>query len=143
MASSRLQLLTTTTRIVVAIILTAYVFALAVRDALVHHNSSHLLSVDFFGLNGWWLVAVNVAFYGYMCWLAFCFIRGTAGTERLFVVCWFTGVLLWPLAALRPEWSTVEHYVSSVALGMALFAAGSLLFKERGELDPDSTTEAE
>ena len=79
MAMSQPKLLTTRTRIVVAVFVTAYVFALGLRGALNHRVSSRLLIDYFFGLSGWPLVALNVALYAYLCWLAFGFIRSTAG----------------------------------------------------------------
>jgi hypothetical protein len=142
MASSQPKLLTTTTRIVLAIILTAYLFTMAVREALFHQSSSYLLIDHFFGVKGAWLMGVNVILYAYLCWLAFCYIGGTAGRERLFMLSWFAGILPWPLVALKPEWSTAEAYVSIVAFGMALFSAGSLLAKRHGEPDRDRTPEA-
>jgi hypothetical protein len=78
--------------------LTAFVLALAIRGGLHlgHTESGWLLPLDFV-LRGWPLIAVNVAFYGYLCWLGFSFIRGTAGPERLFMVGWFASILLSPL----------------------------------------------
>ena len=134
MALSQLKVLTTRTRIVAALVVTAYVLAVAIRGALNHHVSKRLLIDWFFGLNGWALVALNVAFYAYLCWLAFCFIKGTEGRERLFMVCWFIGILLWPLRTLRPHWSTAEHYVSSIALAMALCLVASLFWAREDEL---------
>ena len=139
--SSQAKLLTTRTRTAVAIALTGCVFAQALRGAFTQtgHGRGRLLLDYFFGLNGWSLLALNVAFYAYLCWLAFCFIHGTAGTERVFMVGWFTGILLWPVKALRPEWWVAEHFISSIALGMALVAAFSLFGNHR-EVDSSGTT---
>lgn len=56
----------------VAIALTVFVFAQAVRDVLllVGPRPSLLLPLEFL-LHGWPLVAAIVVFYGYLCWLAF------------------------------------------------------------------------
>jgi hypothetical protein len=48
-----------------------------------------------------------VAFYGYLCWLGFWFIRGTHGRERAVIVGWAIEIL---------------------GLAVSLFAAVSLLF---------------
>lgn len=124
-------LLSTRPRTAVAIVVTSYMLVLAVRGALGqgHNDSGRLLLNSFFGLHGWSLIAVNVAFYAYICWLAFCFIRASAGRERVFLVAWFIDVLLWPVKAMWPEWDMAAQFVSSIALGVAVGAAVSLLFK--------------
>jgi hypothetical protein len=124
-------LLSTRTRIAVAIVVTSYMLVLAMRDALRpgRHGSRRLLLDWFFGLHGWPLIALNVALYAYIGWLAFCFIRACAGRERIFLVGWFVSVLLWPVRAMWPDSGMAEHFVSGVALGVALCAAVSLLFK--------------
>jgi hypothetical protein len=53
------------------------------------HTRGWLLQPLDFVLHGWPLVAANVVFYGYLCWLAFWFIRGTHGRERVVMVGWF------------------------------------------------------
>ncbi len=137
---TRTGLLTTRTRIVIAIVVTAFYFAVAVVGAVTHHQYRRLLIENFFGLNGWALIALNVAFFIYVCWLAYSCIRGTAARERLFFVCWFVNILLWPLRALKPEWSTAEHYVSSIALVVALSSAASLLWGRQREPSSDDAS---
>lgn len=134
------RLLTTRTRIAVAISLTVLLLLLAVRGALWHTTSGTLL-LDF-GLHGWPLLAVNVAFYAYLCWLAFCFIRASAGKERVFIVGWFVNILLWPVTVIRPEWTVAEHCVSGIALGVALLAAISLLLAPPDSDDSGNATAA-
>lgn len=120
------RLLTTRLRSGVAAGLTAFVFALAVREALhLRHTRGWLLPLDFV-LHGWPLVAVNV-FYGYLCWLAFWFIRGAYGREHVVMVGWFAAVLLSPLDALQPGWAVESTYISAFGLTVALLAAISLM----------------
>src|SRR5277367_3309102 len=102
MAQSRpTRLLTTRWRAGVAVGLTACVLALALRDVVLSsHRRGLLLPLDFW-LHGWPLIAANVIFYGYLCWLAFWFIRGSHGRERVFIVGWFSATLLPPLELLQ------------------------------------------
>jgi len=122
------QLLTTRLRTAVAMGLTAMVFALAVRDVLHlnHTRSGWLLPFDFW-LHGWPLLVLNVAFYGYLSWLAFWFIRGTHGRERTFMIGWSVALLLSPMERLRPEWATAIRHITVIALIVSLFAALWLL----------------
>jgi hypothetical protein len=55
------------------------------------------------------------------------FVRGTAGRERLFMVGWFAGILLWPLRMLRPQWAVVTKHIGAFGLAVALLAALALL----------------
>src|SRR6476646_11409614 len=91
------RLLTTRWRAAVAVGMTTLVFALAVRGAALSGQKRGLLLPLNLLRHGWLLVAANFAFYGYLCWLAFCFIRGTHGRERVFMVGWFSVILLAPL----------------------------------------------
>lgn len=121
------RLLVTRLRIGVAVVLTAYVFALAVRDLVhLHHTRGWLLPLDFV-VHGWPLVAANVIFYGYLCWLAFRFIRGTHGRERVIMVGWFAPILLSPVETLRHGWAMDIRYICAFGLAVALLAAISLL----------------
>ncbi|HKO18049.1 MAG TPA: hypothetical protein VJU82_04100 [Acidobacteriaceae bacterium] len=83
--------------------MTAVVLVLAVRGEFGHQHarSGWLLPLDFI-LHGWPLIVANVAFYGYLCWLVFCFVRGTEGRERLFMAGWAAGILPLPLEYLGP-----------------------------------------
>lgn len=126
--SDQPRLLTTRLRTAVALALTASSFALAIRDVLLlNHARSGWLLPFFFGLHGWPLFALNVAFYGYLCWLAFCFVRGTRGRERTFMIGWSVAVLLPPMERVRPEWAVVIRHTAVVALAVSLFAALWLL----------------
>ena len=115
---------------IVAAGLTAFVLALAIRGELHlgQTESGWLLPLDFV-LHGWPLIAVNVAFYGYLCWLGFWFIRGTAGPERLFMVGWFANILLSPLETLLPQWALAIKHIGTLGLAVALLAAFSLLLR--------------
>lgn len=112
-----------------ALILTGFVFALAVRNILDagHPQSGWLFSSTV--LHGWPSIALSVFFYGYLCWLAFWLIRGTAGTERVFMVGWFVGILLSPLEVLRPHWSPAITHIAAIGLAVALLAALALILK--------------
>lgn len=130
MSSSKpTRLPTTRTRSAVALGLTGFVFALAVRDILHagHPKSGWLFSSTV--THGWPWIALSVFFYGYLCWLAFWCIRGTHGTERIFVVGWFVGILLSPLEVLRAHWSPAITHIAAIGLGIALLAALALLLK--------------
>jgi hypothetical protein len=118
-------LLTTRVRTAVALGLTAFVFALAVLH-WGHTKSGWLLSLGFVP-HGWPQVAVNVVFYGYLCWLGFWSIRGTLGRERFFMVGWFVSILLSPLERVRPQWAAALEHIGTLGLAMALLAALSLL----------------
>jgi hypothetical protein len=121
------RLLTTRLRTGVAVGLTAFVFALAVRDVLhLGHKRGWLLPLDFM-LHGSPLVAASVIFYGYLCWLAFWFIRGTKGRERVVMVGWFATILLSPLQTLQHGWAMEIRYICTFGLAVALLAAVSLL----------------
>ena len=130
------RLLTTRLRTAVALALTASSFALAIRDVLhLNHTRSGLLLPFFFGLHGWPLLLLNFAFYGYLCWLAFCFIRGTSGRERTFMIGWSVKVLFSPIERLRPEWAVVIRHTAVIALTVSLFAALWLLMHSSNASD--------
>jgi hypothetical protein len=100
----------------------------AVRGALHlgHTESGWLLPIDYL-LHGWALIAANVAFYLYLCWLAFCFIRGSEGRERIFMAGWFTHLVLYPLEKLWPLTAQGIQYIGTLALAVSILAAVSLL----------------
>lgn len=124
------RLLTTRWRTAFALVVTAYILALAIRGTLHlgHTPSGWLLPLDFL-LHGWPLIAANVALYAYLCWLAFWFIRGTVGRERLFMAGWFAHLVLYPVEKLWPESGPVIQYVGDFGLVVALVAAVSLLLR--------------
>jgi hypothetical protein len=100
-------LLTTRRRVAMAVALAAFLLALSVRDDL--HLSRVKLSPLwplFDGLlHGWLAVAVNIAFYGYFCWLAFNFIYRSKGWERVFFAGWSGQLLLSPIQVPHPAWA--------------------------------------
>jgi len=118
------RLLTTRVRIAVALGLTAFLFALAIRGDLHlgHTESGSLLPWDFL-LHGRALIAANIALYLYLCWLGFWFIRGTSGPERFFMAGWFANILLSPIETLRPQWAGAIRHIGTLGLGVALLAA--------------------
>jgi hypothetical protein len=121
-------LLKTRLNIGAAIALTSYLLMLAVHSGTQfgHTQSGWLLPLDYL-LHGWPLIAANVAFYGYLCWVGFGFIRGTKGRERVFMIGWAANILLSPIEILRPEWAAAIKYIGMFGLTVALFAALSLL----------------
>jgi hypothetical protein len=126
------RLLTTRWRAGAAVGLTACVFALAVRDVLLSsHRRGLLIPLDSW-LHGWPLVASNVVLYSYLCWLAFRFIRGSHGRERVFMVGWFSAVLLPPLEVLQHGFTLEIRYICAFGLAVSLLAAVSLLLHPTG-----------
>jgi hypothetical protein len=131
MAPHPARLLTNRARTILALGLTALVFVQDIRGLrLGHAESGWFLGAPL--LHDWTLVGVNALIYTYICWLAFWFIRRTAGRERAFVVGWFAGILLWPLSMLRPQWATVTRHVGAFGLTVALLAALALLLEPSG-----------
>lgn len=110
-----------------AVGLTACVLALALRDVLLSSHRRGLLLPGDFWLHGWPLIAANVVFYGYLCWLAFCFIRGSHGRERVFIVGWFSAILLPPLELLQRGFALEIRYICAFGLAVSLVAAVSIL----------------
>jgi hypothetical protein len=120
----RPPVITTRTMASVALGLTALLFAVSIRDELRPSSTepAWLLGVP----HGWLGITVNVAFYGYLCWIAFCFISASKGRERLFVIGW-SGFILWPVKILRPDWVSAVADVEFIGIIVSLFAALSLL----------------
>ncbi len=122
------RLLTTRGRTAFAVGATALVLPNALQRTLHlgHAKSGWLLPLDHL-LHGWLLIAANVAFYGYLCWLGFCFIRGTEGRERVFMAGWAASILLPPIKLLRPGWALEINVIDAFGLAVALLTALSLL----------------
>jgi hypothetical protein len=139
----QVRLLTTRVRITVALGLTAFVLALAMRGGLHlgRTESGSLLPFDAF-LHGWALLAANVALYLYLCWLGFWFIRGTAGPERFFMVGWFANILPGPIEIMRPQWAGAIRHIGIFGLGVALLAALALLLTPADASGSSGTTDA-
>ncbi len=72
-------------------LLSALLLALAIRGLLLGHPETQWIISPSVLLHGWLLTAVNVLFYGYVCWLGFWFVRHTTGRERFFAVGWCLG----------------------------------------------------
>jgi hypothetical protein len=132
------RLLTTSVRIAVALGLTAFVLVLAIRGGLHfgHTESGSLLPWDFL-LHGRSLIAANVAWHVYLCWLGFWFIRGTAGTERAFMIGWFANILLGPIESLRPQWGEAIRYIGIFGFwGCVSRSPGTFYWPRRAYLVP-------
>jgi hypothetical protein len=136
------RLLTNRARTTAALVLTAFLFTLAIRGGLHlgRTESGSLLPLDSM-VHGRALMAVNVTLYLYFCWLGFWFIRGTAGPERLFMVGWFANILLSPLETLRPQWAVAIQHIGTFGLGVALLAALSLLLTRSHVPDTSGRTD--
>jgi hypothetical protein len=125
---------------VFALGLTAFVLGQNIRGLILHRaRPVWLLGRPL--LHGWILIAVNVVLYGYICWLAFWFIRGTIGRERAFVVGWFVGLLLWPLSMLWPRSVVPIGHIGAFGLAVALLAALALLLDHSEAVDSSGTNE--
>jgi hypothetical protein len=57
-----------------------------------------------------------------VCWLAFWFIRGTHGRERVFTVGWFLAILLPPLETLERGFTGEIKYICAFGLAVSLLA---------------------
>jgi hypothetical protein len=120
------RLLTTRLRILVAMCVTALLLALAIRGLLSGHPRTPWIISPSFLLQGWLLIAVNVFFYCFVCWLGFLFIRNTIGRERYFAVGWCLGFFLWPLRLLWPQVVVPVKLIGTFGLAAALLAALAL-----------------
>jgi hypothetical protein len=131
-------IITTRLRAGVAVGLTAFVFSLAIWYGLhpSHARSGWPLPLNFV-LRGRSLIIANLIFYGYLCWLGFCFVRGTMGRERVVVLGWFADILLSPLKALRPDWAVAIGHIGTFGLAVALLAALALLLEPSPVADSD------
>jgi hypothetical protein len=128
------KLLTNRARTAVALVLTTLVLGIGIRAGVhVDHKSAWL-----FPWHGWPMIAINVCFYAYLCWLAFWFIRGTEGLERFFIVGWFVEILASPVGVLRPQWKIAINYVGLLAMAGAFVAALCLLLTPSDVAEPDS-----
>jgi hypothetical protein len=134
------RLLTTRRRVAVAVGLTALVLFNALQRTLhlEHAKSGWLLPLDHL-LHGGLLIVANVAFYGYLCWLGFCFVRGTEGRERVFMAGCAASVLLPPIKLLRPGWALAINRIDAFGLAVALLAALSLLLHPSDVVDSTNT----
>lgn len=119
-------LLTTRSRVAVAVALTAFLFALSVRDEL--HPTYTKSSWVFPGgvPHRWVTIALDLAVYGFYCWAAFESICATRGRDRLFIVGLFV-FLLSPVKILRPQWAVSVRDLEFFGITVSLVAALSLL----------------
>jgi hypothetical protein len=122
-------------RTVVATVTTAFMFTVFVRGELfpAPPKPGWLFRAKpewlFAGnpLHGWSLVAVNFAFWAYLCWFGFWIIYRSEGRERLFLVGWFADILLWPVRWLEPRWAEPVRLIGTAGLALALLVALSVL----------------
>src|ERR1700689_3170920 len=140
MESHPRRLLTTRVRTAVALGITALVFANNILH-WGHTQSGWMFNVSFL-LHGWLLMAVNLFYYGFVCWIGFWVIRGTTGPERFFMVGWFLGGLLSPLRMLGAHWAVAIKHIDAVGLAVAFLAALSLLLGHSEVADSSGRTDA-
>lgn len=117
---------------VAAFILTGFVATLSFRDAFFRSpRPSHaLLLRDFLGLPQWVLLAINVAFYGYLVWVCILFFRIAQGRERAIVAGWSLGIVLFPAKYfLSTSTAAAIRYVDCAAMVVALLAALTTLLR--------------
>jgi hypothetical protein len=124
------RLLTTRARAAVGAVVTAYVFALGIREQLrpTRAGCGWLITTDGW-LPGRLVTVLNVGFYAVFWWGGFWLIRGNQGRERLFMVGWFTFFLLSPLRTLGPQWCMTVNYIDRFGLLVALVVAISLVLR--------------
>jgi prepilin signal peptidase PulO-like enzyme (type II secretory pathway) len=122
------RLITTRLRAAVVLVVTVFLFLLAVRDGLRPGRSPSpwLLPLGDV-LHGWPLIAVNVAFYVYLAWMCIAFVRAMTRRERFVALGWLLMLLVSPLKHLRPDWQQEVSCFDAFALTIALLAALSLL----------------
>jgi hypothetical protein len=115
---------------ILALILTGFVAALDIRHALFGPiDTSKWLLSPFRSWPLWVMVAVNAFFYVCSVWICVLFFRGTAGKERILVVGWALGIVLYPLKALFPGAAGPIQYADATAMGMAFLAALSIFLE--------------
>lgn len=78
-------------------------------------------------LHGWALISVNFAFWAYICRLGFSEMHESEGRQRLFVVGFFAGIVLWPVEWLEPEWAEPVKLITMAGLAFALCIGFSAL----------------
>jgi hypothetical protein len=108
-------------------VLTALVLMLAIKGIVANHTKSEWPIPTLLGLHGWPATAMNVLFYGNLCWLAFSFMRGTVGRECIFIAGWFASIVLWPLRVFGGQWTAAARLIGALGLAVALLAAIALL----------------
>lgn len=81
-------------------------------------------------LHGWALIAVNFAFWAYICWLGFSEMHESEGRQMLFIIGWFAGIVLWPVGWLAPQWAEPVGLISIAGLALALWVGMSALLRQ-------------
>lgn len=115
----------------IGVVLTAFVTVQTFRDAFLHPTgSSHWFFQVDWASPRWAMSAMNAAFYVYLIWLGFAFFRTAQGRERVVVVGWFIGIVLYPVKVLAvgPALLAVE-YVEAAAMAVALFAISDIFLR--------------
>ena len=117
---------------VIAFILTAFVATLSLRDAFFRSagRSHELLLPHFFGVPQSGLLAINVAFYGYLVWVCWLFFRVAHDRERVIVAGWSLAIVLFPAKYfVSPSTAAAIRYPEAVAMVVALFVALTILWR--------------
>ncbi len=133
------RLITSTKGAALALALTGWMTADAIRDTLKpplqQFELPKFLALDFM-LPHWMFVAVNIGFYLCLTWLAIAFFRSTAGKERAVVLGWSAKVLLTPLQGINPYVGYAIKYAQAACMMAALGACVSLLLTNRSRDEP-------
>ncbi|HJU09581.1 MAG TPA: hypothetical protein VJ728_01825 [Candidatus Binataceae bacterium] len=134
------RLFTTRMAAGIAATVTALVFALTIRGVLtLRHTGTDWMSQFDVLLHGYWLIAAKVVLYLFLCWLGVWMIRGTEGRERLFMVGWFSAILIPPITMQRADSVGVGAYIGTAGMGIALGAALSLVLRPSPPAEGDKT----
>ena len=123
------RLIRNTPAAVVAVFLTGLVAGLALRSVFVlpaHH--SRWLFPALISTPRWAFASVQIAFYGYLLWLCFAFLRIAQGKERIVVVAWFLVTLGSPLETFmsRPAVRAFD-YVNAFGMAAAFLTTIDIL----------------
>ena|SRR6185437_4566030 len=116
---------------VIGVILTGFLAALAFRDALFHPvGRFHWLFPLAFEIPKWAVFTVNAVFYAYLLWACFAFFRIAQGKERVIVVGWSLGIVLYPVKYLVPATAAVAiQCVEAAGMAVAFLAALDILLR--------------
>jgi hypothetical protein len=110
---------------IIVLVLTGFVATQTVRVAL-HNPTRHpdWLFPLFFIRAQWIVLLVNVAFYAYLLWLCFVFFRIAQGKERVIVIGWFFGIVLYPIKVLvSGPAAFVIRYAEAAAMAAAFLVS--------------------
>ncbi len=138
--SRPLQLVTNRFRAFMAVALTAWVLALALRSQMKGSPSSWQWL--FSGLLPTWaVVAINIAFWGVAFWMEIALVLGSLRKdEKVLLVAFVGGAILAPVRALLPRAASGTHVMQTLLSLCAFLAALAILlsfWNDRVRASPD------